>query len=60
VTGPFKSVDVKLDGKRIKRSTRASFTVKVRAARAGSHRLQAVVTTRAGRKLTTSKSFKRC
>ena len=60
VTGPFKSVEVRLDGKRIKRSTRESFAVKVRAARVGRHRLQAIVTPRSGRKVTTLKSFKRC
>jgi hypothetical protein len=60
VTGAFKSVDVKLDGKRIKRSTSPSFAVKVRASRMGRHRLQAIVTTKAGRKVTTTKSFKRC
>lgn len=60
VSGPFKSVEVRLDGKRIKRSALGAFTVKVRAGRPGRHKLQAIVTPRAGRKVTTVKSFKRC
>ncbi len=58
--GSFRSVEVRVDGKRVSRSARASFTVTVRASKRGRHRVQAIVTPRSGKKLKTTKTFRRC
>lgn len=60
VRGSFKRVEVRVDGRRVKRSTKSSFKVRVRAARKGLHRIQAIVTPQSGKKVKKTKRFRRC
>jgi hypothetical protein len=57
----IRRVDVFLDGKRIKRTTRTRFSVLIRVAglRAGRHRIRVVATDRAGNRKTVTRSFRR-
>ncbi len=58
----LRRVDVFLDGKRIKRTTRTRFSVRIRAGelRAARHRIRVVATDRAGNRRTVTRSFARC
>jgi hypothetical protein len=58
----LRRVDVFLDGKRIKRTTRTRFSVRISAGqlRAPRHRIRAVATDRAGNRRTVTRSFAGC
>jgi Ice-binding-like len=58
----LRRVDVFLDGKRIRRTTRTRFSVRIRAGqlRAARHRIRVVATDRAGNRRTATRSFTRC
>jgi hypothetical protein len=60
VTGAVKTTDVVVDGRRVKRSTASKFTVKVRAGRAGRHRIAVTSKSPAGAKSVRRATFKRC
>jgi hypothetical protein len=60
VTGPVKSTDVQVDGRRVKRSTASKFTVKVRAGGVGRHRIAVTSKSPAGTKVVKRAAFKRC
>jgi hypothetical protein len=60
VSGPVKSTDVHVDGRRVKRSTADKFTVKVAAGRRGTHRIVVTAKSTSGAKSTRRASFKRC
>lgn len=61
-TAKLRSVDVLLDGKRIKRTTRKRFSVRVNARRLkpGMHVLRVVATDSTSRKTTIRRLFRRC
>jgi hypothetical protein len=61
-TASVKSVVVKLDGKKIRSTTRSSFTLTVNSKKlsAGRHRLTITATDSAGQTTTTHKSFSVC
>jgi sugar lactone lactonase YvrE len=61
-TSRIRSVVVYLDGRRIATSSRATFSVLVRASKlkAGTHRLRVVATDATGRRITRTQTFKRC
>jgi Ice-binding-like len=58
----LRRVDVFLDGKRIKRTTRRRFSVRIGVGglRAGRHTIRVVATDRAGNRKTVTRSFTRC
>jgi hypothetical protein len=58
----LRRVDVFLDGKRIKRTTRTRFSVRINVAglRAGRHTIRVVATDRAGNRKTLTRSFAGC
>ena len=58
----IRRVDVFLDGRRIARTTRARFSVRIRAGqlRAARHRIRVVATDRAGNRRTVTRRFARC
>ena len=58
----IRRVDVFLDGRRIKRTTRTRFSVRIGAGRlrAGRHTIRVVATDRAGNRRTVTRSFARC
>ncbi|MDP9259575.1 MAG: ice-binding family protein [Actinomycetota bacterium] len=58
----LRRVDVFLDGRRIKRTTRTRFSVPIKAGqlRAARHRIRVVATDRVGNRRTVTRSFARC
>ena len=58
----LRRVDVFLDGRRIRRTTRTRFSVRIGAGqlRAARHRIRVVATDRAGNRRTVTRSFARC
>ena len=58
----LRRVNVFLDGRRIRRTTRTRFSVRIRAGqlRAARHRIRVVATDRAGNRRTVTRSFARC
>jgi Ice-binding-like len=58
----LRRIDVFLDGRRIKRTTRTRFSVRIRAGqlRAARQRIRVVATDRAGNRRTVTRSFVRC
>jgi hypothetical protein len=58
-SGSVRRVEVRVDGKRVKRTARRSFVVRVKAARRGKHRI-AVTATGAGGRAVKRASFRRC
>jgi hypothetical protein len=60
VTGAFKRVEVRVDGRRVKRTRSSSFKAKVRAPRRGLHRVQVIVTPQSGKKVKKTRRFRRC
>jgi hypothetical protein len=60
VSGPFKRADVRVDGRRVKRSTKRKFKARVSASKRGLHKVQVIVTPRSGKKVKKTKRFRRC
>ena len=60
VSGAFKRAEVRVDGRRVKRSTKSKFKARVRASKRGLHKVQVIVTPRSGKKVKKTKRFRRC
>jgi hypothetical protein len=60
VSGPVKSTDVQVDGRRVKRSTAGKFSVRVRSGRRGTHRIVVTAKSASGKRAIRRASFKRC
>jgi hypothetical protein len=60
VSGPAKSTDVQVDGRRIKRSTARRFSVRVRAGARGAHRIVVTAKSPSGKRTVRRATFKRC
>ena len=60
VTGPVKTTDVHVDGRRVKRSTASKFTATVRASKRGRHKIAVTSKSPSGTKVVRRATFKRC